>query len=189
MCVLWLILAPPLSAHPGGGRDMEIPAITGPIGVSRDKSMEHVLKIFAENCRRVWEERNLILLHRPIFAAFGLVIGLLITGVVGVGEYAWFSSSLTSRDNEIRIKNATIENLQNKAASAPQEKNVPTPSAEVSSRKPCHGPNISNIKATGTNGVVLYMPGNIDCLTVDGFETKGTKGTDLYLGSGEGKSK
>jgi hypothetical protein len=148
--------------------------------------MEHVLKVFAENCRRVWEERNLISLHWPIFAAFGLVICLLTTGVVGVGEYAWLSSSLTSRDNEIRIKNATIENLQN---TGPQEKNVPTPSAEVPSRKPCHGPNISNIKATGTNGVVLYMPGNTDCLTIDGFETKGTKGADLYLGNPEEKSK
>jgi hypothetical protein len=75
--------------------------------------MEPVLKFFATNWRKVWEERSLISLHRPIFVAFGLVVGLLTATMIGGVEYAWFSNSITSRDNEIRIKNATIENLQN----------------------------------------------------------------------------
>jgi hypothetical protein len=82
--------------------------------------MEHVLKVFAENCRKIWEERNLIALHRPIFIAFGVVVFLLTGAIVGIAEYAWFSNSITSRDNEIHIKNATIENLQNQPATKDQ---------------------------------------------------------------------
>jgi hypothetical protein len=79
--------------------------------------MEHVWKIFTENCRKVWDERNLISLHRPIFVAFGLVVFLLTGTLVGFSEYAWFSNSIASRDSVIRIKDATIENLQNQRPS------------------------------------------------------------------------
>lgn len=76
--------------------------------------MDQVLKVFTDNWRRIWEERSLIALNRPIFLAFGVVVFLVTGVVVGFAEYVWFSSSINSRDDEIRIKSATIENLQNK---------------------------------------------------------------------------
>jgi hypothetical protein len=85
---------------------------------------EHGWKSFKESCLTIWRERELILSHRPIFIAFGIAV-FLATAVISVAsEYLWFSSAITSRDNEIRsrdneirIKNATIENLLNSHSS------------------------------------------------------------------------
>jgi ribosomal protein S13 len=55
-------------------------------------------------------------------------------------------------------------------------------------KKPCRGgPTLSNIKTSDTQGVDLYMPGNADCLNINGFESKRTKGTVFYLGGSEAK--
>jgi hypothetical protein len=70
--------------------------------------MEHLLKMFSENCKKIWDERSLILIHRPIFAAFGFVVFAVATAVSAGGMWFWASSTITSRENEIRIKDATI---------------------------------------------------------------------------------
>jgi len=74
--------------------------------------VDHFIQWFKNGCATLWRERGLIMAHRSIFVAFGIVIALGAAAVVGVGEYLWFSNTISSRESEIRIKNATIESLK-----------------------------------------------------------------------------
>jgi hypothetical protein len=80
--------------------------------------MESLVTWFRESWRKVWDQRKLISLHLPVFVAFGMVVFIATAVTVGIVGYVWFSSTISSRDEEIRIKNATIENLQNRSAAS-----------------------------------------------------------------------
>lgn len=117
--------------------------------------MEHAFKVFLQNCKTVWDERNLISLHRPIFVAFAIVVFAVATTMTGGAMWLWLSATITSRDNEIRIKDATIQQLQGQSTNHPSS----APSGNI--RYPAQGSPVTNLSQRSSSRIVAGKPRDI----------------------------